>query len=130
MIPVNKNDYDRLKKREEDRQTIQVTFHKDNFVAAAQYHCLKQNDSYYVILSFDNYIQRYLNQRYLYVSLTLSETKGLKIPSSSLVKKEVYKIPKSFLVNGRQLFEKRAGQHHEDKQKGRKGFDTGSCECL
>ena len=23
MIPVNKNDYDRLKKREEDRQTIQ-----------------------------------------------------------------------------------------------------------
>ena len=76
------------------------TFHKDNFVAAAQYHCLKQNDSYYVILSFDNYIQRYLNQRYLYVSLTLSETKGLKIPSSSLVKKEVYKIPKSFLVNG------------------------------
>ena len=100
MIPVNKNDYDRLKKREEGRQTIQVTFHKDNFVAAAPYHCLKQNDSYYVILSFDNYIQRYLNQRYLYVSLTLSETKGLKIPSSSLVKKEVYKIPKSFLVNG------------------------------
>ena len=100
MIPVNKNDYDRLKKREEDRQTIQVIFHKDNFVAAVQYHCLKQNDSYYVILSFDNYIQRYLNQRYLYVSLTLSETKGLKIPSSSLVKKEVYKIPKSFLVNG------------------------------
>ena len=77
-----------------------MIFHKDNFVAAAQYHCLKQNDSYYVILSFDNYIQRYLNQRYLYVSLTLSETKGLKIPSSSLVKKEVYKIPKSFLVNG------------------------------
>lgn len=34
------------------------------------------------------------------MSLTLSETKGLKIPSSSLVKKEVYKIPKSFLVNG------------------------------
>ena len=30
----------------------------------------------------------------------MSETKGLKIPSSSLVKKEVYKIPKSFLVNG------------------------------
>ena len=62
----------------------------------------EQNEerSYYVILSFDNYIQRYLNQRYLYVSLTLSETKGLKIPSSSLVKKEVYKIPKSFLVNG------------------------------
>ena len=100
MIPLSKNDYSRLKKREEDTQTIQVTFHKDNFTTSTKYHCLKKDERYYVILSFDNYIQRYLNQRYLYVSLTLSETEGLKIPSSSLVKKEVYKIPKSFLANG------------------------------
>lgn len=100
MIPISKNDYSRLKKREEDTQTIQVTFHKDNFTTSTKYHCLKKDERYYVVLSFNNYIQRYLNQRYLYVSLTLSETEGLKIPSSSLVKKEVYKIPKSFLVNG------------------------------
>ena len=100
MIPLSKNDYSRLKKREEDTQTIQVTFHKDNFTTPTKYHCLKKDEKYYVVLSFDNYIQRYLNQRYLYVSLTLSETEGLKIPSSSLVKKEVYKIPKSFLANG------------------------------
>lgn len=100
MIPLSKNDYSRLKKREEDTQTIQVTFHKDNFTTSTKYHCLKKDERYYVVLSFDNYIQRYLNQRYLYVSLTLSETEGLKIPSSSLVKKEVYKIPKSFLANG------------------------------
>lgn len=100
MIPLGNNDYNRLKKREEESSTIQVTFHKDNFATQAGYHCVKQNGSYYVILSFDNYIQRYLNQRYLYVSLTLSETQGLKIPSSSLVKKDVYEIPSSFLVNG------------------------------
>lgn len=100
MIPVGENDYNRLKKRSDETSTVQVTFHKDNFTTSASYRCVKQDGKYYVILSFDNYIQRYLNQRYLYVSLILSETKGLKIPSSSLVKKEVYKIPNSFLVNG------------------------------
>lgn len=100
MIPVGQDYYNRLKKRAEEKSTVQVTFHKDNFTTDAAYRCVKQDGKYYVILSFDNYIQRYLNQRYLYVSMVLSETKGLKIPSSSLVKKEVYKIPNSFLVNG------------------------------
>lgn len=100
MIPLGNNAYDRLKQREEENSTIQVTFHKDNFTTSTDYHCIKQDGKCYVILSFDNYIQRYLNQRYLYVTLTLSETKGLKIPSSSLVKKDVYQIPTSFLVNG------------------------------
>lgn len=100
MMPVGKEYYNRLQKRAEEKSTVKVTFHKDNFTTDAAYRCVKQDGKYYVILSFDNYIQRYLNQRYLYVSLVLSETRGLKIPSSSLVKKEVYKIPNSFLVNG------------------------------
>lgn len=120
MIPLSKNDYSRLKKREDDTQTIQVTFHKDNFVADTQYHCLKKDERYYVVLSFNNYIQRYLNQRYLYVSLTLSETKGLKIPSSSLVKKEVYKLPKSFLVNGSNSSKKEQVNIMKTNKKGEK----------
>ena len=106
MIPVGRNNYNRLKKRKEEKDKIQITFHKDNFTTTAPYRCIKQDGAYYVIVSFDNYIQRYLNQRYLYVSLVLSETEGLKIPSSSLVKKQVYKIPKSFLTNGGNSSEK------------------------
>lgn len=120
MIPLSKNDYSRLKKREEDTQTIQVTFHKDNFTTSTKYHCLKKDERYYVVLSFDNYIQRYLNQRYLYVSLTLSETEGLKIPSSSLVKKDVYKIPKSFLVNGSNSSKKEQVNIMKTNKKGEK----------
>ena len=51
MIPLSKNDYARLKKREEDTQTIQVTFHKDNFTTTTKYHCLKKDGSYYALLS-------------------------------------------------------------------------------
>ncbi len=100
MIPLSKDHYEHLKKREEETQKIQVTFYKDNFTATAKYQCVKQGKEYYVVLSFDNYIQRYLDQRFLYVSLLLSETDGLKIPSSSLTEKKVYKIPVSYLNNG------------------------------
>lgn len=59
-----------------------------------------------MILSFDNYIQRYLNQRYLSVSLTLSETNGLKIPSSSLVKRVFTESRKVFLCTEAILLKK------------------------
>lgn len=120
MVPVGQNGYNRLKKRAEDNSSIQVTFQKDNFTTTTSYRCLKQNGKYYVILSFDNYIQRYLNQRYLSVSLTLSETNGLKIPSSSLVKKSVYRIPKSFLVHGGNSAEKDQLNIMETNKKGEK----------
>ena len=120
MVPVGQNGYNRFKKRAEDNSSIQVTFQKDNFTTTTSYRCLKQNGKYYVILSFDNYIQRYLNQRYLSVSLTLSETNGLKIPSSSLVKKSVYRIPKSFLVHGGNSAEKDQLNIMETNKKGEK----------
>ena len=60
IVPVGQNGYNRFKKRAEDNSSIQVTFQKDNFTTTTSYRCLKQNGKYYVILSFDNYIQRYL----------------------------------------------------------------------
>ena len=79
---------------------MQVTFRADNFVTNASFECQKKEDSCYVMLKFDNYVQRYINQRYLSVRLQLSETSGLQIPASSLVQKDVYKIPAEYLTRG------------------------------
>lgn len=101
VLSVNEDDYNRMNNlRSENKNTVQVTFHKDNFVTTVPYLCQKKKDGYYITLTFDNYVQRYLNQRYLSVELLLSETDGLKIPSSSLVTKQVYKIPKKYLTRG------------------------------
>ena len=101
VIPVNEDDYNRMKNLEKkDIQTVQVTFRADNFVTNASFECQKKEDSCYVMLKFDNYVQRYINQRYLSVRLQLSETSGLQIPASSLVQKDVYKIPAEYLTRG------------------------------
>ena len=101
VIPVNEDDYNRMKNLEKkDIHTVQVTFRADNFVTNASFECQKKVDSCYVMLKFDNYVQRYINQRYLSVRLQLSETSGLQIPASSLVQKDVYKIPAEYLTRG------------------------------
>ena len=101
ILSVNEDDYNRMNNlRTEKKNTVQVNFRKDNFVTTAPYLCQKKDDGYYITLTFDNYIQRYLNQRFLSVELLLSETDGLKIPSSSLVTEQVYKISQKYLTKG------------------------------
>lgn len=100
-LTISEDEYNRLinmKKR--DINTVEVTVLKDNFTTRTTFDCKKKRDGYYAILSFQDYVQRYMNQRYLTVRLLLSETKGLKIPSSSIVEKDVYKIPARYLTRG------------------------------
>jgi hypothetical protein len=100
-VPVGKQSYEHLMNlKEEGTTTLQVTFDKDNFTTRASFDGMATDREYYVVLSFNNYVQRYMNQRYLYVELLLSKTNGLKIPTSAIVKKEVFRIPKEFLTQG------------------------------
>lgn len=101
MIPVSEAHYSHLKElKKEGRETLKITFDKDNFSTRAAFTCKKTGEDYYVILVFDNFVQRYMNQRYLRVKLVLSETEGLKIPTSSMVEKKVWVIPADLLTRG------------------------------
>ncbi|MBQ9157177.1 MAG: hypothetical protein IJ137_10410 [Eubacterium sp.] len=100
-LSVTEDEYNRLKRlKKNDVSTVQVTFLKDNFTTRASFDCKKNDLGYFALLRFENYVQRYINQRYLSVRLLLQETRGLKIPSSSLVEKKVYKVPTRFLTKG------------------------------
>ncbi|MFR9000405.1 MAG: hypothetical protein ACLVIY_08390 [Anaerobutyricum soehngenii] len=61
-------------------QPIQVTFHKDNSCGSSiNYRCLKQNGQLLCYtVSFDNYIQRYLNQRYLSCVTYIIRNQGIE----------------------------------------------------
>ena len=100
-VPVSKEQYTHLKALKKDgKGSHQVTFKKDNFVASAPYNCKKVGEDYYVVLLFNDYIQRYADQRYLYVELVLSQSIGLKIPTSALVQKDDFEIPRYLLSAG------------------------------
>ncbi len=100
-VAVSEGEYSHLQRMiEEGKNTVRVLFHKDNLETTAEFICKKNQDKPYVLLKFKNYIQRYVDQRYLYVDLIISKTEGLKIPVSALVDKGTFRIPKRLLSEG------------------------------
>ena len=51
----------------------------------------------YLIVTFDDSMERYADFRFLDVTLMLDQKKGLKIPNSSIVKKSFFGIPKKYV---------------------------------
>ena len=119
VIPVSEGEYSHLKELSKSGQTrLDVLFHKDNFETRCAFTCKKPGGTPCVVLEFDNYIQRYVDQRYLYVELIISRTEGLKIPSTALVNKKAYKIPENLLTEGGNTQGRRVVNIREKDKKG------------
>ncbi|MBR5648512.1 HlyD family efflux transporter periplasmic adaptor subunit [Pseudobutyrivibrio sp.] len=54
----------------------------------------------YIILTLDDSMDRYADSRYVHIKFINNNISGLKIPNSSIVDKDFYKIPKSYMVQG------------------------------
>ncbi len=55
---------------------------------------------YYACLTVDEYLTQYISDRFVNVRIENDQEAGYKIPKTSVVTKQYYKIPKSFLGRG------------------------------
>lgn len=83
-----------------DTKTIKVRFLKDNLTAKASFSIEKKNNLNLGILTFQSSMIRYAKERYLDIELILEDESGLKIPKSSVIKKEFYLVPEEYLTQG------------------------------
>lgn len=58
-----------------------------------------ENGEFYCKISFNSGMIRYSNDRFLEVELVTNTRSGLKIPLSSIVKKDFYRIPREFVTH-------------------------------
>lgn len=101
VVAVTDHEYQRLTALAKNKvKTVKVTFDEDDFQTTVPFQCQKIHGDPYVVLKFDNYVQRYLNQRFINVTLHLSDTRGLAVPASSVEYREAYKIPAKYLQKG------------------------------
>lgn len=99
VMELSQDEYMKMKKLENDDNTsVNVSFDKDDFVAPATFSCYMKDNYCYIDLTFDKYVQRYLNQRYLWIRVIVAQADGLIVPTSSIVFKEAYKIPQDYLI--------------------------------
>lgn len=91
---------DEMAKEMADTKRVKVRFAKDNETATADfkiYHTSKGNLGF---LTFQTAMIRYAKERYLDIELILEDESGLKIPKSSVVKKDFYVAPEEYITQG------------------------------
>ncbi len=83
-----------------DRSVLEVTFEQDKTSAWANITTMQLDGMSYLIMDFDDSMERYADQRFININLNLNEEKGLKIPNSAIVKKTFFTVPKGFFLQG------------------------------
>ena len=85
---------------------IDVTFTRDNITAQADVEVFENEGSTFVSLLFDNYMIRYINERYINIEIVWDSAEGIKIPVSAITQKAFYTIPAAYLVTDDESSEK------------------------
>lgn len=96
VVSLSLEQYKKL--AETDAVTVKIK--KDNMFLTPIVRTFTSNGNYYANLLFDKYMIHYMNNRYLDIELQFNNAAGLKIPVSSIIKKECYAIPEEYLTEG------------------------------
>lgn len=91
----------RTKMNGEMNLNVKIRFVKDNQMLSGNLQIYNRGkEDAYGYITFNNSMIRYAGDRFLDVELILEDESGLKIPKSSVVKREFYSIPTDFLTAG------------------------------
>ena len=96
MVPLS----DKLAAKLADRSSIKVKFLKDGETQTGQLSIMNVGDQKTAKITLKNGMVRYASDRFLKIELVVNTQSGLKIPMSSIVTKEFYIIPSSYLTKG------------------------------
>lgn len=96
VVPVTKEEAKRIK--EKDKLKINISNSSKNITAP--FELKKQGSDYFAVISLNQQMVNYINERYIDIVIFMEQNNGLKIPNTSITQKKVYKIPVTYLSNG------------------------------
>lgn len=94
LIPLSGKQAAKLK----DRTSVRVKFMKDGMTQSGDFSIVEIDKAKYGKIDFNKGLIRYAADRFLEIELVTNTVTGLKIPLSSIVTKEFYKIPSAYLT--------------------------------
>lgn len=96
VVPIDEAAYQSL----QGNSTIKIRFLSDSETANATYTFRDLNGVHYLILSLNNSMIRYANDRFEEIELQKPEQNGLKIPNSAITNKSFFVVPKHYFSQG------------------------------
>lgn len=96
ILPLTSKQFQKLS----GQKQIKITMQKDDLSMSVPVTTYTSNGGQYAKLDLNQYMIQYLENRYIDVHIEFNHAQGLKIPNSSIIKKECYVFPKEYLSNG------------------------------
>ena len=96
VAPITKEETKRLK----DESYVCINIHNSSKNINCNFELTNHNNTDFIIISLNQQMVNYINNRYIDIVILMDQNKGLKIPNISIAKKNVYKIPTAYLSNG------------------------------
>lgn len=96
IVPID----EKLAKALNEKSAVRVRFCKDDFELDTACSLIKEDGNYFLNLSFNKGMVRYINDRFIDIELVMGDKIGLKIPQSAITTKEFFTIPKTFFTTG------------------------------
>ncbi|MCR5202379.1 MAG: hypothetical protein K6D02_04735 [Lachnospiraceae bacterium] len=94
VVPVSESKYKNIKKQ----GTVSITLKKINVTTYPSTKTFKRDGKYYAVFTLSNYLEQYINSRYIDLQINLNGASGYQIPISSIVERKAFYIPKEFLT--------------------------------
>ena len=84
-----------------EKEYVEVKFLKNQYTSWGKVNSYTdENGDIFVSLTFTNSMITFCTDRFIDIELLLEDEKGLKIPNSSIVTKEFFVVPKSYVTKG------------------------------
>lgn len=83
-----------------DETYLEISFQKDGQRTWGECKFMKVESQQLLVLSLNNAMPRYAENRFLKVDLLMDKVSGLKVANSSIVKKDFYLVPEAYITKG------------------------------
>lgn len=80
--------------------SVRIRFCDDDYETTAKYSIVTEGKRYFLRLSLQTAMVRYINDRFVDIELVVSEESGLKIPKSAITYKDFYTVPQEAFTEG------------------------------
>lgn len=84
----------------DESEYVNIKINNSKYTVKVPYTIISEADGKYINISMNKYMSNYLSERYLDVEIIRNEDVGLKVPVTSIVEKEVYKVPAEYFTGG------------------------------
>lgn len=103
IIPLSEKDASNL----EDKEYLKINIHNSSKNITCPVTFTAKEGNHYAVLSLNQQMVNYINDRFIDVVIIMEQNNGLKIPNTAITKKEAYEIPITYLTNGSDSLEKK-----------------------